>query len=75
MSNLVIPSHTRIIDHMFKISDPKDVVYYVEDLTVRADAAVDPLKPFVHWADANDYAIDVMGLQVDQFKIIEWEVD
>lgn len=70
MPNLVIPSQSRIIDHM-----DKDVVYYIQDLTVRADVAVDPMKPFPHWADANDYAIDVMGLQVDQYKIIEWEVD
>jgi len=59
----------------YKISDPKDCVYYIEDLTVQADAAVDPLRPFSNWKDANDYALDVMGLQVDQYKIIEWEVD
>jgi hypothetical protein len=75
MTNLVISSQTRIIDHMYKISDPKDVVYYVEDLTVPADAAVDPLRPFQFWAEANDYARDILGLEVDQYRIIEWEVD
>ena len=60
---------------MYKISDPKDRVYYVEDLTVEAQGAIDPLRPFRFWSEANDYARDVMGLEVDQYNIIEWEVD
>lgn len=61
--------------YIMKISDPKDTVYYVEDLTVDADGTVDPLKPFRFWHDANDYARDVMKLEVDQYRIIEWKVD
>jgi hypothetical protein len=60
---------------MFKISDPKDKVYYIEDLTSSADGSVDPLKPFSFWTEANDYARDVLKLDVDEYKIIEWEVD
>ena len=60
---------------LYKISNPKDVVYYIEDLTVPADASIDPLKPFSHWTDANDYALDVLKLEVDEYNIIEWKVD
>jgi hypothetical protein len=60
---------------MLKISDPSDKVYYIEDLTAPADGAVDPMKPFRFWAEANDYARDVMKLGVDQYNIIEWKVD
>ena len=60
---------------MLKITDPKDVVYYIEDLTVPAQGAIDPMRPFSSWRDAVDYAMDEMGLTVEQFKIIPWEVD
>ena len=60
---------------MQTISDPKDKVYYIEDLTVDAEGAIDPMHPFRFWSEANDYARDVMKLQVEQYKIIEWQVD
>jgi hypothetical protein len=60
---------------MLTISDPKDIVYYIEDLTVPAQGAIDPLRPFSSWDSAMDYAMDEMGLDIDQFKIISWEVD
>ena len=60
---------------MLQISDKKDTVYYIQDLTVCADGVIDPMKPFAHWKDANDYALDMMKLEIDEFKIIEWEVN
>lgn len=60
---------------MYKISDPKDSVYYVEDLTVPAQGAIDPLRPFRFWTEANDYARDVLNLKVEEYNIIEWKVD
>jgi len=63
------------INIMMKISDKKDVVYYVSDQSVSADGSVDPMKPFKFWKDANDYALDVMQLDIDEYTIIEWEVD
>ena len=60
---------------MLTISDPKDIVYYIEDLTVPAQGAIDPMQPFSSWREAMDYAMDVMGLEIDQFIIVPWEVD
>ena len=60
---------------MHKISDPKDIVYYIEDLTVPAQGAIDPMRPFPSWGAAIDYAMDDMGLTLEEFKIISWEVD
>jgi hypothetical protein len=60
---------------MFKISDPKDKVYYIEDLTASADGLLDPMKPFSFWTEANDYARDIMKLEVDEYNIIEWIVE
>jgi len=60
---------------MYKITDPKDVVYYIEDLTVPAQGAIDPMRPFSSWSEATDYAMDEMGLTIEQFKIIPWKVD
>jgi hypothetical protein len=73
--SLVFPSQNRIIGAMFKISEPDDFVYYIEDLTVSGDGRIDPMKPFKFWCDANDYARDEMKLQVDEFNIISWKVD
>ncbi len=60
---------------MLQIADKKDTVYYIQDLTVCADGGIDPMKPFAHWKDANDFALDVMKLEIDEYAIIEWEVD
>ncbi len=60
---------------MMKISEKKDVVYYVQELTKSGDGIVDPMQPFRHWCEANDYARDVLGLEVDEYTIIEWEVE
>lgn len=60
---------------MLQISEKKDTAYYVRDLTSSADGIVDPLKPFKYWTEANDYALDVMKLNSDEYAIIEWEVD
>lgn len=74
-NSLVFPSQNRIIGAMFKISEPDDYVYYIEDLTVSGDGIIDPMKPFRFWCDANDYARDVMNLQAEEFVIISWKVD
>jgi len=60
---------------MYKITDPKDVVYYIEDLRVDAQGAIDPSRPFESVSAAVDYAMVDMGLKLEQFKIISWEVD
>ena len=73
--SLVFPSQNRIIGAMFKISEPDDFVYYIEDLTVSGDGRIDPMKPFKFWCDANEYARDEMKLQADEFNIISWKVD
>ena len=60
---------------MFKISDPKDVVYYVEVLSGSYDGLIDPLMPFSTIHDAVDYALGEMELEPEQFTIIKWEVE
>ena len=60
---------------MYQISDPADVVYYIEDRTKENCPTIDPLRPFSNEDDAVKYATDVMGLSVLDFDIIEWKVD
>ena len=60
---------------MFKISDPKDVVYYVKDLTGSTDGSIDPLSPFSTRQEAVNYALGEMELEPGMFTIIEWEVE
>jgi len=60
---------------MFKISDPKDVVYYVRDLTGTTDGSIDPLMPFSERQEAVNYAVGEMKLEPGMFTIIEWEVE
>ena len=60
---------------MFKISDPKDVVYYVRDLTGSADGSIDPLLPFSTHKEAVNHALVEMELEPGQFTIIEWDVE
>ncbi len=60
---------------MMKISDKSDVVYYVQELSETGEGLIDPTQPFSHWHQANDYARDVLGLEVDKYTIIEWEVE
>ena len=60
---------------MFKISDPKDVVYYIKDLTGSSDGLIDPLLPFSQHQEAVNYALGEMKLEAGMFTIIEWEVE
>ena len=60
---------------MFQISDPADVVYYIEDRTDSDCPVIEPLKPFSTQEEAVRYAIDEMGLSVLDFDIIKWKVD
>ena len=60
---------------MFKISDPKDVVYYVKDLTGSSDGSIDPLMPFSKQQEAVNFALGEMKLEPGQFTIIKWEVE
>ncbi len=60
---------------MLQISDPANTVYYVEDMTDPNCPVIDPLLPFTNEDEAVEYAIDVMGLSVLDFNIMEWKVD
>ena len=60
---------------MFKIADPSDKVYYIEDQSVTADGEIDPLKCFSNEDRAVEYAIKEMGLSVLDFNIMEWRVE
>ena len=65
--------HTRC--SMFKITDPADVVYYIEDRTSKDCPIIDPLQPFSTEDEAVYHALKVIGLSVLDFAIIEWKVD
>ena len=60
---------------MFKISDPNDKVYYIEDQSTDADGVIDPHMCFASEDLAVDYAIKEMGLSVLEFNIMEWNVE
>jgi len=60
---------------MFKISDPSDKVYYIEDTSTDADGVIDPHMCFASKDLAVEYAIKEMGLSELKFNIIEWEVE
>ena len=60
---------------MFQISDPADVVYYIEDRTDPECPVIDPLKPFSTQEEAVGYAINEMRLSAFDFDIIKWKVD
>ena len=60
---------------MHQISDPDNTVYYIEDMTDRNCPVLDPLLPFTNEDEAVKHAIDVMGLSVLNFNIMEWKVD
>ena len=60
---------------MFKISDPKDVVYYIKDLTGSSDGSIDPLMPFSKQQEAVNFALGEMKLEPGQFTIIKWKVE
>ncbi len=60
---------------MLQISDPANIVYYIEDMTDPNCPVLDPLLPFTNEDDAVKHAIDVMGLSVLDFNIMEWKVD
>ena len=60
---------------MFKINDPCDAVYYIEDMTDPNCPVVDPMLPFNTEEEAVKYAIDVMGLSVLNFNIMKWNVE
>ena len=60
---------------MLKISDPKDFVYYIKDLTGSSDGSIDPLMPFSEHREAVNYATTEMKLEPGQFTIIKWEVE
>ena len=60
---------------MFKISDPSDKVYYIEDTSTDADGVIDPHMCFASENLAVEYAINEMGLSVLEFNIMEWNVE
>ena len=60
---------------MLQISDPDNTVFYIEDVTCPNCPVIDPLLPFTSEDEAVKYAIDVMGLSVLNFNIMEWKVD
>ena len=60
---------------MYQITDPDNVLYYVEYNTPSGCVTIDPLRPFTTEDEAVKYAIDEMGLSVLDFSIIEWKVD
>ena len=60
---------------MYQISDPADVVYYIEDKTDPNCPVLDPLHPFGTEDEAVHHALKVMGLSVLDFDIIKWKVD
>ena len=72
-------SHTTKSQHtrcsMYKISDPADKVYYIEDRTIEDCPTIDPMHPFSTEDEAVRYALDVLGLSVLDFNILEWNVD
>ena len=60
---------------MLRISDPKDIVYYIKDLTGSSDGSIDPLRPFSEHQEAVNHALVEMKLEPGQFTIVEWEVE
>ena len=60
---------------MFQISDPSDVVYYVEDRRDSDCPVIDPMMPFSTEDEAVSFAINNMRLSVLDFSIITWKVD
>ena len=60
---------------MFQISDPADVVYYIEDRTDSDCPVIDPMAPFSTEEEAVSFAINNMRLSVLDFSIITWKVD
>ena len=60
---------------MYKISDPKDIVYYIEDRSLTVDGVIDPLLCFEDEDKAVEYAIKTLKLSVLEFNIMEWTVD
>ena len=60
---------------MYKISDPKDKVFYIEDRSFTADGVIDPHLCFSDEDEAVEYAIKTLKLSVLEFNIMEWTVD
>jgi len=60
---------------MFKITDPKDCVYYIQLKSENSDGSIDPNMPFSNEDEAVEYALKTMGLSVFDFNIVKWEVD
>ena len=60
---------------MFQISDPADVVYYIEDRRDSDCPVIDPMMPFSTEEEAVLFAINNMRLSVLDFSIITWKVD
>lgn len=60
---------------MYKISDPKDKVYYIEDRSTDVDGIIDPHICFMNEDLAVEYATKQLCLSVLEFNIMEWTVD
>ena len=60
---------------MLQISDPRNAVYYIEDVTDPKCPVLDPMLPFSTEEEAVKYAIDVMDLSTLNFNIMKWNVE